>query len=455
MLVTPSVSDLTHADIFTALFRDSLAFVPAWGWMWFNGKYWEGGEHKTLEMAGEVIKMRIAALNPEKEPRMLRMLENFSNRSRLQGMIDLAKSKLRIPADMFDADPYRLNAGNGVIDLRTGELAPHAPEQHNTKWSPVTYDPDAASTKWHDAVMGIACNDERLYLFLQHLAGYAASGDVSAQRLYYFYGAGANGKSMFTDLIAEVLGGFSDTGYAVRLGNETILGRAERPAGAPSPDLLSLKGKRLALFSEQSGTRFMNTERIKDLSGGDAISARAPHCASVTFHPTHTLVCCGNHVPYVNASDHGFWRRLLVVPFRAQFKPSRLGEELHSPENLTAILAWTVKGAMSLFKDDWSIPACIEEASASCRDESNLLTQWLGECCERVNVETWSTTLYDSYNKWCIRRNECRMSQSLFTRQMEQLGFAKRKSNGKPNLQGVRLRAGQIAEVAAQPVGTA
>ena len=114
MLATESVSDLVHAEMFAELYRHELTFVPAWGWMRFNGKYWEGGEHDVLGMAGEVIRMRIEAhrrmVDPagEKGSRPLNKLERYSNERHLRGMLSLAESMLHTSATRFDADPYLL-----------------------------------------------------------------------------------------------------------------------------------------------------------------------------------------------------------------------------------------------------------------------------------------------------------------------------------------------------------
>jgi putative DNA primase/helicase len=450
-LVKAPVTDLGNAEILANMYRDRTAFVPGWGWMVYNGKHWEAGEYRVLDFAGDVVRARIAAFKSGDASnavtaRNLAQLDACSNKARLKGMLDLAASKLYKPAKIFDAHPFLLNVGNGVVNLRSGALLAHSPGLFITRWSPVEYSWEASSRLWVDTVDGIACGDAELAGFLQRLGGYAASGDVSLQLFFYFFGEGANGKSLMTDLWAEALGGFQDAGYAVRLPNETVLGGNERTAGTPTPDLLALKGKRLALLSEQSCDRPLNTERIKDLTGGDSITARAPFREPITFLPTHTLICCGNHVPYINAADHGFWRRFMVVPFRGRFKPSRLGEELRTSEQLSAILAWLVRGAMLLNTTDLNIPAVVEDASRECRHEAEPLRGWIEERCESSGEER-TTTLFADFDAWCARRREHRMSQSRFTRKLKQMGYGARKSNGQVLVWGIRLKRELIPEV--------
>ncbi len=444
-LLEEPINDWSNAQIFAALYRDKLIFATGWGWTFYNGRHWEreDGEDKALEFVGEAITRRIAAWNSvggEDAKQAVANLNDSLSARRLMGILQLAAGMMRMPASRFDADPYLLNVGNGIIDLRTGELLPHAPERYISMWSPVHYDKNASSQLWNKAITDIACGDVVMAEFLQCLSGYAATGGVSAQWFLYFLGEGANGKSLITGLWAEVLGGFSDTGYAIKVPNSTILGGTERAAGAPSPDLMALKGKRLALFSEQKGDKPLNTEQIKDLTGGDIIPARMPHGRQVNFTPTHTLICCGNHLPYVIASDHGFWRRMKVVPFNASFTPSRLGEELRKPEHLSAILAWMVQGAVSFYRKGWTIPQAVDEATNICRRESDPLAQWLDECCEPWDGETWTTTLFEHFDNWRTQRREDVITHSMFTRRLKQMNYKKRLSNGKSLLRGLRLR---------------
>lgn len=444
LLVTAPVNDLGNADIFAKVYKGKMAFVPEWGgWMHYNDRYWERGEYKALDFAGDIIKMRISAFKettPPNREKAVDYLEYCCNAYRITGILRLAESKLHVPTSKFDANPYLLNVENGVINLKSGELLPHSSEHYMTKWSPMAYDPEAQSQLWDDTVLGIACGNGELLDFFQRLGGYSASGDVSQQYFFYFFGDGANGKSLITDLWAEVLGGFDNTGYAVRIPNETILSRTERTAGAPSPDLLALRGKRMALLSEQSSDRPLNTERIKDLTGGDAITARAPHREPVIFRPTHTLLCCGNHIPYINASDHGFWRRFTVVPFKARFKPSRLGEELRAPEHLSAILTWMVEGAR-LVNSGFQFPTVVRMATDNCRRESDPLQVWLDERCEPGEEET--SVLFNDYVDSCARWHERGMSHHRFTRRLKQMGYCTRKSNGKTFLEGLQLKQGR------------
>ena len=50
--------------------------------------------------------------------------------------------------EQLDSDPWLLNVANGTIDLRTGELRPHNPDDLCTMQAPVAYDPNAVAPLW-------------------------------------------------------------------------------------------------------------------------------------------------------------------------------------------------------------------------------------------------------------------------------------------------------------------
>ena len=62
---------------------------------------------------------------------------------RLKAMLSLAEKEVGVPVapEELDADPWLLNVANGTLDLRTGELRAHRPEDLLTKLAPVAYDP--------------------------------------------------------------------------------------------------------------------------------------------------------------------------------------------------------------------------------------------------------------------------------------------------------------------------
>src|SRR5205814_9640648 len=53
---------------------------------------------------------------------------------------------------------------------------------------------------------------------------------------------------------------------------------------------------------------------IKELTGGDIISARLLYCEFEEFKPIFKLWLATNHLPSIRGTDHAIWRRIRVIP---------------------------------------------------------------------------------------------------------------------------------------------
>jgi len=115
-------------------------------------------------------------------------------RARLESIVKLAESELPIATEfeIFDLNPWLLNVENGTINLRTGQLHPHKRTDLLTTLAPVHYDPDATCPLWLKFLHRIMDGNTEKVDFLQRAVGYALTGDVSEQKLFFLHGNGAN-----------------------------------------------------------------------------------------------------------------------------------------------------------------------------------------------------------------------------------------------------------------------
>ncbi len=121
----------------------------------------------------------------------------------------LARADRRLAAtvDQWDADPWLLNTPGGVVDLRTGELRPHAPDDYMTKITAVAPGGDCpllGSRSW----IAITGGDDELSRYLQRMLGYALTGVTREQALFFATATGANGKSVLLRRVAGILGDY-------------------------------------------------------------------------------------------------------------------------------------------------------------------------------------------------------------------------------------------------------
>jgi putative DNA primase/helicase len=176
--------------------------------------------------------------------------------------------------------------------------------------------------------------------YLQRAVGYALTGLTQEHALFFAYGTGANGKSVLLSTAAGLLGDYHKTAPI-----ETFT--ASNSDRHPT-DLASLRGARLVTATETEEGRRWAEARIKQLTGGDTISARFMRQDFFEFAPSFKLFIAGNHKPSLRSVDEAIRRRFHLVPFAvtipSEERDSDLAEKLK--DEWPGILAWLIEGCL-------------------------------------------------------------------------------------------------------------
>lgn len=319
------------------------------------------------------------------------------------------KNALATTGECFDTKPMLLAARNGVIDLRTGNLRAGRPSDYISKSCNVEYPKiDQPAPIWEQMLREIFRGDEDLIAFIRRMFGYSITG-LSVERFFpIFWGRGWNGKGTIVETISHVLGPL-----AAPIPSEMLLDQW-RPRGStgPTPDIMALKGLRLAFASESDEGRRISPSRVKWLTGGDTLIGRNPYDKySVEFDPTHTLILLTNEKPHAPADDFAFWERACLIPFEISFvdrepvnkyeRPADKG----LPEKLKAeypgILAWLVSGCLAWQEEGLNPPSIVVEATKQYRRDEDLLADFIEQCCLLdPYIEINATRLYAAFAEW-------------------------------------------------------
>jgi len=338
-------------------------------------------------------------------------LRNKSGRSNclLFAHTNAAKS-LALSGRELDTDPWLLACANGVIDLRLGELQPGRPDEYITKASPVQWEGlDAPAPAWLQFLNEIFLGDQDLIDYVQRLFGYATTGLTVEHILPILYGEnGRNGKGTLIDNIQHVMGT-----YASPIQAEMLLDQGHsRSSAGPSPDIMALRGMRMAFASETDQHRRFSTARVKWLSGGDILVGRTPNAKyEERFRPAHTLFLMTNNLPHAPEDDSAFWERAHVVPFRVSFvrrqpqgnleRPADiyLGEKLKT--EVAGILAWIVRGCLQWQAIGLDPPDEVIEESQKARRNEDFMADFIERCCVTGPAEECgSTEIYNVFKRW-------------------------------------------------------
>ena len=311
---------------------------------------------------------------------------------------------IAINFDDLDNQPWELNTPDGIINLKTGELTPSDPEKLHTKTTTTSPDPTADRTLW-DQFLTDTFPDRTIRDYMQRLIGYAAIGEVQENVLPFAYGPGGNGKSVFFETIAGVLGDYATAAPAGFLMEQRF---PQHPT-----EMARLVGQRLVISQEFNERDRFDEAKVKSLTGGDSITARFTHKDDFTFTPSHTLFIAGNHEPTVESGGDGFWRRLRKIPFLHKVpdhkKVGNLQQVLLS-EHAPAILAWIVEGAAWYSKDGLMEPESVRTATEDYREAQDTVARFLEERCilypGNENYTCSVKRFRAEYEAWCFEEGE-------------------------------------------------
>lgn len=421
-----SNTDLGNARRLVAQHGADLRFVYAWDkWLVWDGARWlidETGEieRRAKATVASIYKEAAKCSDDSERKAIARHALLSESKAAIANMIALARSELGIPIrhTALDANPWLLNVQNGTIDLRTGDLKPHDRADLITKLAPVDFDRDAVAPTWITFLDRIFAKDGDLIDFVQRAAGLSLTAITAEHKLFFAYGGGNNGKSTFFETMAAVMGD-----YWQKAPTEMIMTRQQ--AGIPN-DVARLLGARMVICAEIEDGQRMAESKVKDLTGGDTLSARFMRAEWFDFKPTHKLWLYGNHKPIIVGTDNGIWRRINLIPFVVTIPPEEINTQLPAilRGEASGVLAWAVRGCLQWQAEGLNPPDAVKAATTEYRNESDTIGAFLLECTvtdKRARVQAGA--LYKAYLAWADQAGERTISQTRFGRSIVERGF--------------------------------
>jgi putative DNA primase/helicase len=422
-------TDLANGRRLAVRHGENLRFTIERGWFVWDRRRWECDE-KMVAVQGfakETARSIFDEIKGSADPKaMFAHARRSQSKKSIEAMIWLCRSEPGIAAHIteFDSDGWVLNLANGTLDLRTGELRAHRREDLISNLIEIAFDPAAECELWDAFLWRVLDQNEDLYGYLRRFVGYLLVGDTSDQSLHFLYGLGANGKSVFCEVLMRLLGE-----YAIAVSPDMIM--LKRHGGIPN-DVARLRGVRAAVMNETSqGARF-DEAKLKDLTGGDTLTARFLHQEFFDFHPTHRIVIRGNHKPAINGTDEGIWRRLRLVPFVVQIPPDEQDRNLlrKLEAELPGILNWALQGCREWQAEGLKPPPIVADAVRAYREESDTLGRFVAERCEvRTLAQVKSSALFRRYQEFCQAAGERWIASKDFPPEVERRGFTWKRTN--------------------------
>ena len=336
-----------------------------------------------------------------------------------------------VEAWQWDADPMLLGTPGGTVELRTGKLRKAHPDDNITRLTSCT--PSSVTpTQWLQFLNVATGGDAALIRWLQQWLGYCLTGLTREHALLFLYGPGGNGKSVLLNTVTRIL-----ADYAATAGMDTFT--AAKSDRHPT-DLAMLQGARMVSASETEEGRAWAESRIKQMTGGDPITARFMRQDFFTFQPQFKLMIVGNHAPVLHNVDEAARRRFNIVPMTVKpSKPDRMLEQKLTAEG-GAILGWMIAGCLDWQENGLIRPEVVTAATDDYFNDQDLFGQWLAERCEQgSNRGTLPSLLFNDWSAYARSAGDTPGNMRTMSDRLQRLGFRRAKANGCRMYRGIGL----------------
>jgi len=391
-------TDSRLSDVFAREYQGIARFCHETGcWFVWDGKHWAPDIcEKIIVLVEECVRQQISTFVKTARASEFRGTIGCLSNGRFGSVANLARTKMPIKKAEFNADPWLFNCLNGVLDLRTGKLHPHAPELYQSFKANVKFDPLEQCPTFEKFIEEIMLGKPALKEYLQRAAGYTLTGATSEQCFFLLMGEGRNGKSTLLEVMRYIFGDYARTVAAKTL---MISNNDQIPS-----DIALLEGKRYAPCSETSQMQRLNEARIKTLTGGDQVEARRRYADEYNYTPQFKLWVATNSEPTITGTDEAIWRRIQKIPFDLRLEPSQVDKELLEKlkKEASGILNWLLAGCLQWQKmRDLAPPDEVKKATNAYRAEMDVVQDFVSDCLRKsTGMSIANPLMYQHFKDW-------------------------------------------------------
>jgi putative DNA primase/helicase len=393
---------------FSAKYAGNVRYVHKWG-MWF---FWDGVrwvEEQTLQ-----------AFHLARE--LARAAEDAAHKT-VAAVVGLARTDPRQAAktEQWDTDPWLLGTPKGTIDLRTGKLLPPKPADYITKITavaPSNEPPRDSCPMWLTFLNRVMNGNEELQDYLQRICGYCLTGITTEDAVFFHYGLGDNGKSVYSDTIAGILNDYHETADMELF---VVTHSDKHPT-----DLASLRGARMVTAVETEEGKRWAEAKLKKMTGGNPIKARFMRQDFFTYIPQFKLNFEGNHKPAIRNVDKAISRRMNLIPWLVTISEKEKDKDLSDKlkAEWPGILRWMIDGCLAWKKIGLKPPKIVTASTTEYLESEDTARNFFEDCCVIAKGESDSFEhIWDGYVDWCEDCHEFVGTKKSFGQKLKDKGF--------------------------------
>lgn len=435
------------AELFGEMYLEDTRYCPEFKtWFTYNEGAWRRDveglllSNKVKEFVDLLILYSLEIEEETMKTAFLKFIAKMGDRRFRDRLMKDARDVLSISANEFDKDPNLINCLNGTFDLEKFEFREHRWEDFLTKQTNFSYtwafnenstvvDESLHCKRWEEFIKEITSKKvDDMYIpdvdkadYLQRALGYSMLGTNREECMFILHGKTTrNGKSTLLDAIDHLLGDYSTNAPVALICKSSFSKNAE----APSPVLARLKGKRFVTMAESQDSGNLDESVIKQLTGGEEITARELRQEPITFLPQFTLWLSCNSLPSVRDKSLFASDRLRVIEFNRHFsnneRDTGLKELFQTPEAMKGIFTWLVVGYRKYKEKGLVMSNEMQKVINLYIKDNDIILQFLEERCEKdAKATIRAKTLYDSYKVWCKSNGFYVCTSKTFNKNLE------------------------------------
>lgn len=437
----PTLKDYDQAGIADYILSQhkNLVYIPEKSWaVYQEDGYWhtENADAIVSDLVVETLRELLKTEVCKGSATLFKV-----NKKNVDDVMSFMKRKVLKPLEQFNDYPNLINCKNGVIDLRTLELYKHNAGFFFDYVLDVNYNPQADMTRWNKFLRESLENADReeggVYQLelLQLASGYSITGETNEECLFYIHGKTRSGKSTFINTINEIIGPLGGTIQMSALLQKRFVSDSQ------NFEIASLINKRFVVSSETDRETYLDSAKIKNLTGRDTIKCafkfKDPFQAKVKFK----IWLTSNNEIQVDATDEAVWGRFRTFSFPYSKQDN---VDINLKDNLLkdkdGIFLWLCFGAHVWYsmKDRGQrlpIPSSMKSYLNSRKEELDTFGEFLiakgfypvekdDKNSEALFLS--NNSLLSKYNAWCdINQVRNRYGRHAILQIMKQKGFQK------------------------------
>ena len=318
------------------------------------------------------------------------------------------------PQEWYTCEGF-INFQNGVLEVATNTLLEHSIKYGFKYVLPFDYEPKADCPKFKQFLKEVCLGRGDIMSILVEFMGYCLAGvdPQLGQKALILYGDGANGKSVFIEVLRALAG--QDNYSTLSMGNE--INKLE--------NRYQLQGKLFNVSEETPSNAMVESSVFKSLVSGGEVQARKLYCDAFSMRNYAKIIMACNDLPRSADMSHGMLRRLLIVPFDAVFDKSNRDIHIVSKlkDELSGIFNLAMEGFIRFDKQGgFTESATVEKEVSDYVSENDTVQNFVVDMClikEDINVPMSNT--YTAYSFYCDNGNLKPLNKIMFGKRLTKL----------------------------------